>query len=215
MSFKNCLRYIVVVIMLAWSSPAYAQLDKWSVAFSPIVIAHTGRSYGLSVQYDVTKKIRVYLGGKFHQNLLMDPVFNSRKFRYRFHANSLGQHIGCSLGANYFFNWKYSVLKPYAYYDFTYYRMDTRSLVFQTIDSSVNGTSTKLHVVTPLKYYNLNTFENNIGLGFECPLTKWLSLNMRGGVGANFISNLPKSQYAGGKHTELSLQYLLAFQFNL
>lgn len=201
-----------VLIILAFSGPGYAQLRKCSIMLSPIVIAHTGRSYGLSVQYDMSEKFRMYLGGKFHQNLLIDPVFNSQKFRYRFHANSLAQHFGISLGANYFFNWKYSVLKPYAYYDITYYRMDTRSLIFTPIDS---GGGSVIHMVTPLKYYNLNTFENNIGLGFECPLTKWLSINTRGGIGVNIISNLPRSEYASGSHTELSLQYLLGFQFNL
>lgn len=216
MHFKKILRFLYITILLlkVTSDHVVAQESKISMTVNPIVIAHVGRSYGINFQYDISNKLRVYLGAKYHQNLLVDPVLNSQIFRYRFRANNDFQHIGYSIGGSYFMNWKHSIIKPYIYYDLTYFNMDTRTLVFSKVDTAVNTNITQLLKVTPKKYNDLHSFENNIGVGLVCPLTQWLSINTRGGIGTNVISNLPTNEYKNGTHTELSLQYTLGFQFD-
>ncbi|MEZ5018196.1 MAG: hypothetical protein R2800_14150 [Flavipsychrobacter sp.] len=203
---------VLIALLSTFSIKAQKKESRSSFLISPYVLADVGRSYNLVYQYYINDKFRAYLGVKYHQNFLTDAKLDSEELHHRFHANSEAQKIGLNAGVQYFIKWKYSIAKPYVYYDLSYSRMDTRAFVLSDNDTTINQNS-KRQLLTPVKYYNVSAFENNIGLGLLANIAGGLSINLRGGVGANFIFNLPEIKYTSGMHINPSFQFAVGLQY--
>lgn len=177
----------------------------------PYVNTDVGVSYMILAQYKIGTKLYANAGLRYLQNTSEEPKYNNERLHHRFRANSFTAHVGLSVGLVYHIKWRYEKIQPYLYYDLCFFNADTKSN-FLPDDTSTN--TDRYVPVLKIRYTNLYSFENGIGIGATAAIASNLRLNTRVGISANIISNLPVAYYPSGMHINAAIQYAIGLQYN-
>jgi hypothetical protein len=203
---------VLIIFLISAGVEMYGQVSKTQVTIYPYCIADVGYSSVVMFQKSITCNFFINAGIKYHHFVKEVPKMNNERLHHRFFANKLSQHFGFCAGIRYNVKWKNDFVQPFLYYDLTYFNMDARSIVLIDADTISEPGNEKKYAI-PVKYYGLQSFENNLGLGLACKITGNLYLNTRAGIGANLIFNLPKTEYTNGRHINSSYQYAIGLEY--
>lgn len=210
---RNLVVLIVLVFYFTFNCVAN-EIDtssKISILAFPYMNGDVGVAYGLFGQYKISKRVKLSIGLKYNQSSVVTRIIDNDRLHHKYYADNPIQAIGYSVGVQYQVPWKYDFFKPCIYYDLTYAHLHSRTQFLFDSDNVNNGVPIS-HIW--VYYYDLNTFENGIGLGGVAKILSKLSLNVRAGLGVNLIYNLPISEYKNGSHVNLAPQYSLGLQYD-
>jgi len=206
---------LLLCLLLSSFGSVFAQ-DKMQISLYPYMLSDVGQVSALNINYPVHKQWNVYGGIKFLHNLGDLPDSRGYLLHHRFHADNRFQHIGYSAGVQYALPDFTKYLKLFAYYDFTYFHTGTAAHQHEYIEQLPDLVST-VYVVVVRRYHfnNVNSFEQNVGVGFTSKIAGPVYLISRGGIGVNFISHLPKAHFPSGSVAQISLQLGVGFGISL
>ncbi len=216
------MKNLFFTVLLLLPVTLFAQ-QKNQLKFNPYYISDPGRYASIEYGRSINENSQLSIGLLFHYNNTKENPDRHQEYylHHRFKAYDNLEHLGLSLAYQYtFYEFNNNNISLFAYDQLMLRNMGARSARWVPIDTIFNYSNYGILVdrensnKTYTHLRNLFSVENITGLGLEAKISNHLSVQMKTGIGFNYISNLPQPLFDKKSTVEYSFQYAFGISAN-